>query len=52
MNADQSESKENEPASRPRRSSEEVVRQLEQFPAEVLEAALRVLQMRQISPEE
>jgi hypothetical protein len=31
-------------------SSEELIRQLEQFPVEVLEAALLVLQMRQTKP--
>jgi len=30
--------------------SEEIIRQLEQFPVEVLEAALLVLQMRQAKP--
>ncbi len=32
-------------------SSEEIIRQLEQFPVEVLEAALLVLQMRQAEPQ-
>ncbi len=31
-------------------SSEEIIRKLEQFPVEVLEAALFVLQMRQTKP--
>jgi hypothetical protein len=33
-----------------RPNSEEIIRRLEQFPVEVLEAALLVLQMRQAKP--
>jgi hypothetical protein len=35
-----------------KRDSEEIIRQLEQFPVEVLEAALLVLQMREAKPRE
>jgi len=37
-------------SSQVRPGSEEIIRQLEEFPVEVLEAALLVLQMRQIKP--
>ena len=40
------------PSSPARASSEDIVRQLEQFPVEVLEAALLVLQMRQAKPKQ
>ena len=35
-----------------RPGSEEIIRQLEEFPVEVLEAALLVLQMRQTKPKQ
>jgi hypothetical protein len=38
------------PSAEVRPSSEEIIRQLEEFPVEVLEAALLVLQMRQTKP--
>ena len=38
------------PVSQTRPGSEEIIRQLEEFPVEVLEAALLVLQMRQTKP--
>ena len=39
-------------SSQVRPDSEEIVRQLEEFPVEVLEAALLVLQMRQPKPKQ
>jgi hypothetical protein len=38
------------PSAEVRPGSEDIVRQLEEFPVEVLEAALLVLQMRQPKP--
>jgi hypothetical protein len=40
------------PAAPARPSSEEMIRWLEEFPVEVLEAALLVLQMRQPKPKQ
>jgi hypothetical protein len=49
-------SQQNDPAGAssrpPRLSSEEIIRRLEEFPVEVLQAALLVLQMRQQSAAE
>ena len=39
-------------SSQVRPGSEEIIRQLEEFPVEVLEAALLVLQMRQTKPKQ
>ena len=42
-----------EPPSAPAsRNSQDIIRQLEEFPVEVLEAALLVLQMRQPKPKQ
>ena len=51
MNNDQPEDSNREPIRQFRRSSEEIVRELEQFPVEVLQAALHVLQLRQQPPD-